>query len=63
MHSLVIVWLDKNGNAQKLLLPTSELYRHKNNEKYSPVIIGHNEKVMSESLVGIEPPQSKTLMV
>ena len=50
MHSLVIVWLDKKGNAQKSLLPTSELYRYKNNEKYSH--IGHYEKVMSESFFG-----------
>ena len=29
IHSLVIVWLDKKENAQKLLLPTSELYKYK----------------------------------
>ena len=27
------------------------------------VIIGHNEKVISEFLAGIEPAQSKTLVV
>ena len=32
IHSLVIVRLDKKENAQKSLLPTSELYRYKNNE-------------------------------
>ena len=32
IHSLVKVWLDKKENAQKSLLPTSELYRYKNNE-------------------------------
>ena len=32
IHRLVIVRLDKKENAQKSLLPTSELYRYKNNE-------------------------------
>ena len=32
MHSWVIVWLDKKENAQKSLLPTSELYGYKNNK-------------------------------
>ena len=39
MHCLIIVWLDKKGNAQKSLLPTSELYRYKNNQYYSQVIL------------------------
>ena len=32
IRSLVIVQLDKKENAQKSLLPTSELYRYKNSE-------------------------------
>ena len=33
------------------------------NNSYELMIIGYNEKVISESLAGIEPAQSKTLMV